>query len=61
MILNTFFSFCSFIAVKELGFWAWGLRMGFWGRGLQLIGFEACGVGLSAYFLIGALYINIEE
>ena len=47
--------------VKELGFWAWGLGLGFWGKGLQLMGFGACGVGPSASFLIGALYINIAE
>ena len=37
-----------------------GLILGFWGWGFQLMGFGACGVGPS-FFWVGALYINIKE
>ena len=39
-----------------LGFWGWGLILGFWGWGFQLMGFGACGVGLSGFFGLGSLY-----
>ena len=42
--------------VSGLGSW-----IGFWGWGFQLMGFEACGVGLSGFYGVGALYINIAE
>ena len=39
----------------------WGLELGYWGWGFQLIGFGASGVGTTGFFGFGALYINIEE
>ena len=36
-----------------LGFSGWGLILGFWGWGFQLMGFGACGVGLSGFFGLG--------
>ena len=44
-----------------LGFWGWGLILGFGGWGFQLMGFGACGVGPSGFFWVGALYTNIQE
>ena len=41
-----------------LGFWGWGLILGFWGWGFQLMGFGACGVGLSWFYRDGALYTH---
>ena len=35
--------FCSFMVVWGLGFWGWGLVLGVWGGGFQLVGFGACG------------------
>ena len=58
VILYNFFFF--WLIYGGLGFWVWGLIMGFWGRGFQLMGFGACGVGLLGFW-VGALYINIKE
>ena len=41
------------MVVWGLGFWGWGLILGFWGWGFQLMGFRACGVGLSGFFVLG--------
>ena len=42
--------FCSF---GGSGFWGWGLVLGFWGCGFQLMGFGACGVGPSGFLGLG--------
>ena len=34
-------------------FGGWGLILGFWGWGFQLMGFGACGVGPSGFFGLG--------
>ena len=50
VILYTFSHFCSFSVV-------WGLGLGYWGWGSQLIGFGACGGGPSGFFYgWGSLY-----
>ena len=36
-----------------MGFSGWGIVLDFWGRGVQLIGFWACGVGPSGLFFWG--------
>ena len=41
--------------------WGLGFVLGSLGRGFQLMGFGACGVGPSWFFEVGALDINIEE
>ena len=46
-----FSSFCSFMVVW--GFRVGGLRLGFWGWGIQLMGFGACGVGPSGFLGLG--------
>ena len=57
VILYNFFLFL--LIYGGLGFW--GLILGFWGWGFQLMWFGACGVGPSGFFQVGALYINIKE
>ena len=43
-------------------FGGWGLILGFWGWGFQLMLFGACGVGLSVFFLgWGNLSVNIKK
>ena len=59
VILYNFFSF--WLIYEGLGFWGWGPILGFLGWAFQLMGFGACGVGLSGFFWGGALYINIIE
>ena len=49
------------MVVWGLGFWGWGLGFGFWGWGFPLMGFKACGVGLSGFYGVGAPYITIKE
>ena len=45
------------MVVWGLGFWDWGLILGFWGWGFQLMGFGACRVIPSGFFLgLGSLY-----
>ena len=48
------YTFFSFLLIYSLG-------LGFWGRGFQLMGFWACGMGPSGFIGVGALYINIGE
>ena len=56
-----FIIFCPFLLILGLGFRGWGLELGSWGWGFQLMWIGACGVGPSWFFGVGALYINIEE
>ena len=51
VILYNFFLF--WLIFGGLGFWGWGLILGFWGWDFQLMGFGACGVGLSGFFGLG--------
>ena len=44
-----------------MGFGVGVLDWFLFGWGFQLMGVGACGVGLSGFFGVGALYINIEE
>ena len=53
--------FSNLLINGGLGFGGWGLGLGFWGWGFQLMGFGACVVGLSGFYGVGALYINIKE
>ena len=39
------------MVIWGLGFWGWGLILGFWCWDFQLMGFDACGVGPSGVFL----------
>ena len=56
LFFTFFFSFL--LIYGGLGFWRWGLELGFWG--FQLMGFWGCGVRPSEGFgVVGALYINI--
>ena len=41
--------FCPLIIVWELEFWGWGLERGFWGKGVKLMGLEACDSRLSGF------------
>ena len=58
VILSTFVSnYCSWwFGILGSGSW-----IGFLGWGFQLMGFGACVVGLSGFYGVGALYINIKE
>ena len=49
------------LGFRVWGFWGQGLGLGFWGRGFQLMGVGVCGVGLSGFYGVGALYINIKK
>ena len=51
VILYNFF--LCVIIYSGLGFWAWGLILGFLGRGFQVMGFGACGVVTSGFFGLG--------
>ena len=51
-----FIIFSHWLIYGGLGFWGWRLRIGFWDRSFQLMGFGACGVGPSGLFGLG-LYI----
>ena len=51
VILYNFFSF--WLIFGGLEFLGWGLILGFGGRGFQLMGFGACGVGPSGFFGLG--------
>ena len=53
VILYIFFSFFLIYGGLEVGVFGLGLGLGFWGWGLQLMGFEACGVGPSGFFGVG--------
>ena len=53
LFLIIFSYFGSFMMVWGLGFWGWGLILGFLGWGFQLMGFGACGVGPSGFFGLG--------
>ena len=56
-VLFSFIFFLFLLNYGGLGFWGWCLIFGFWGWGFQLIGFGACGVGPSGFFLgWGSLY-----
>ena len=44
-----------------LGLRVLGVGLGSWGWGFQLMGFGACGMGLSWFYRDWALYIHIEE
>ena len=51
------FGWGFWVGVLGDGVWNWVL----WGLRFYLIGFEALGVGLSGFFWVGALYMNIKE
>ena len=45
--------------VGVLGFDCWGVMLGFWGKGVQLLGFGVCGARPSGFFRgLGCLYKN---
>ena len=60
VILYNFFSqFCSFLVVWELGFWGWGLRLGFRFSGLGFSVDGVCGLWSGAFWVFwgwGSLY-----
>ena len=43
----------NFAHLWWFGVRGWGLRLGFWGWGFQLMEFGACGVGPSGFFGLG--------
>ena len=47
--------------VGVLGFDCWGVMLGFWGKGVQLIGLWVCRAGLRVFFGVWAVCIKIEE
>ena len=60
VILYNFFLFWLILWL----FWGFGVLgsyIEFLGLGFSVDGVGACGVGLSGFFLVGALYINIKE
>ena len=59
VILYNFFS--VLLIYGGLGIRGWGHGLGFWGWGFLLMVIGACGEGLSGFFGVGSVYMNIAE